>query len=70
MIMIVYGYTQAMKSSMVNHDRSEWGTTSLCENLSCSSSKDNVTYLIYIFHLRCYTNPGVFHPYCADWGLV
>ena len=51
MIMIVYGYTQARKISMVNTNRSDWVTLPSCENPIYSSPKEStkdLSVLIFI----------------------
>ena len=52
MVMIVSGCTMSRKSSMANHDRSEWVPTYLCDNPRRSPPKESVTELsVLIFIL-------------------
>ena len=48
MIMIFYGYTLAIYSSMANPDQMEWVPTSLCENISLYLPKYSVPDLRYL----------------------
>ena len=52
MIVVVSGCTLARKSSMVNYDRSEWMTTSLCENPIRYPLKESVPDLRYLIIIR------------------
>ena len=53
-IMIVSGYTLAIKSSLVNPEQREWVSTSLCENIIFNFPKESVPdhrYLVVIWEL-------------------
>ena len=48
MIMVVYRHTPARKIYMAKPDQSEWVPTSLCKNLSRSSTKESTPFLNFL----------------------